>query len=175
MDIQIFEQGALKIKVKKTTLAVNPKSPMQKFDADAIVLMDKSSDISRINNFRVVIDAPGEYEVSGLKISGVKTEDNNNIMFVLTSGMVAALIAKASYLEKASAEKIGEYEILIIDADSDLNQTLITAMEPKVVILYGAKAKEGAKALGKDAAPVSSKIALAEDKLPEEMGVQILA
>jgi len=174
MDIQIFERGTLKIKVKKTTLAVNPKSSIQKFDADAIVLMDKDSDTSRINNFRVVIDAPGEYEVSGLKISGVKTEDSDNIMFVLTSGLVATLIAKASYLEKASAEKIGEYEILVIDADVDLNQGLITAMEPKVVILYGVKAKEGAKALGKDAAPASSKIALSEDKLPEEMNVQIL-
>jgi CO dehydrogenase nickel-insertion accessory protein CooC1 len=95
-------------------------------------------------------------------------------MFVLTSGSVATLIAKASSLEKISAEKIGEYEILIIDADTDLNQGLVIAMEPKVVILYGEKAKEGAKKLGKEAAVTSSKIALAEDKLPEEMDVMLL-
>jgi hypothetical protein len=172
MDIQIFEKNSLKIKNKKTTLAVNPRSSIQKFDADAVIIIDKDSDISRINNFRVVIDAPGEYEVSGLKISGLKTETDT--MFVLTSGSVATLIAKASSLEKISAEKIGEYEILIIDADTDLNQGLVIAMEPKVVILYGEKAKEGAKKLGKEAAVTSSKIALAEDKLPEEMDVMLL-
>jgi hypothetical protein len=173
MDIQIFEQGSLKIKVKKTTLAINPKSSIQKFDADAVIVIDKDSDVSRVNNFRVVIDATGEYEVSGLKISGVKTEVD--IMFVLTSGNVATLLASASSLEKATAEKIGEYEVLILNADADLNQGLITAMEPKVVILYGLKAKEGAKALGKEAASTASKIILAEDKLPEEMDVMLLS
>jgi len=172
MDIQIFQPGSLKIKVKKTTLAVNPKAAIQKFDADAVIVVDKNSDVNRINNFRVVIDAAGEYEVSGLKISGVKTE--TDIIFILTSGNVATLLSKASSLEKISAEKIGEYEILIIDADTDLNQGLITAMEPKVVVLYGEKAKEGAKKLGKDGALTSSKIALSEDKLPEEMDVLLL-
>lgn len=173
MDIQIFGPGSLKIKNKKTTLAVNPKTAIQKFDADAVIVMDKDCDANRINNFRVVIDACGEYEVSGLKISGMKTE--TDIMFVLTSGSVATLLAKASSLEKVSAQNLGEYEILIIDADTDLNQSLITAMEPKAVVLYGIKAKEGAKKLGKEAAVTSSKITLSEDKLPEEMDVQILA
>jgi len=173
MDIQIFGAGALKIKFKKTTLAVNPKSVIQKFDADAVIVTDKDCDVTRINNFRVVIDAPGEYEVSGLKISGVKTE--TDLMFVLTSGNVSALLATANSLAKATAEKIGEYEILIINADAELNQSLVTAMEPKIVVLYGEKDKEGAKALGKESASTSSKITLAEDKLPEEMDVQILA
>jgi hypothetical protein len=172
MDIQIFGPDSLKIKARKTTLAVNPKSSIQKFDADAVIVVDKDCDVNRINNFRVVIEAAGEYEVSGLKISGVKTE--TDLMFVLTSGNVATLVVKASSLEKASAEKIGEYEILIINADADLNQSLITAMEPKAVVLYGEKAKEGAKALGKEAA-TSSKITLSEDKLPEEMNVLLLA
>ena len=172
MDIQIFEKGSLKIKNKKATLAINPKTSIQKFDADAIIVIDKNCDVNRVNNYRVIIDAPGEYEVSGLKISGVKTETDN--FFVLTAGNVSTLVAKASSLEKIPSQSLGEYEILIIEADTDLNQGLITAMEPKVVILYGEKAKEGAKALGKEAAVTSSKIALSEDKLPEEMDVQIL-
>jgi hypothetical protein len=173
MDIQIFGLDSLKIKSKKTTLAIDPKSVVQKFEADAVVLLDKNSDITRINDFRVVIDAAGEYEINGLKISGV-TSDNDTI-FTLISENVPTLVAKASSLEKFSAEKIGDYKIVIINADSDLDQGRVTAMEPNMVILYGEKAKELAKTLGKENADVSSKITVSEDKLPEEMGVMILA
>jgi hypothetical protein len=173
MDIQIFGTDSLKIKSKKTTLAIDPKSSIQKFEADAIVLLNKNSDITRINDFRVVIDAAGEYEINGLKVSGVTSE--NDTIFTITSENVPTLIAKASSLEKISAEKVGEYKILIINADSDLNQGRVTAMEPNIVILYGEKAKEIAKTLGKESASVSSKITVSEDKLPEEMDVMILA
>lgn len=173
MDIQIFGKDSLKIKSKKTTLAIDPKSSIQKFEADAIILLDKNSDVTRINDFRVVIDAAGEYEINGLKISGA-TSDNDTI-FTVTSENVPTLIAKASSLEKFSAEKIEDYKIVIINADSDLDQGKVTAMEPSMVILYGEKAKEIAKTLGKEEAIVSSKITLSEDKLPEEMDVMILA
>jgi hypothetical protein len=173
MDIQIFGADSLKIKSKKTTLAIDPKSSIQKFEADAIILLDKNSDVTRINDFRVVIDAVGEYEINGLKISGTTSE--NDTIFTVTSENVPTLIAKASSLEKFSAEKIGDYKIVIINADSDLDQGRVTAMEPNMVILYGEKAKEIAKTLGKESASVSSKITLSEDKLPEEMDVMILA
>jgi hypothetical protein len=174
MDIQIFDKDSLKIKSKKTTLAIDPKSSIQKFEADAIVLLDKSlTDTGRINDFRVVINAAGEYEVNGLKISGVALD--NDTIFTIISENAPTLIAKASSLEKISADKVGECKILIINADSDLDQGRVTAMEPSVVILYGEKAKEGAKALGKESAVVSSKITVSEDKLPEEMDVLILA
>jgi len=173
MDIQIFGTDSLKIKSKKTTLAIDPKSSIQKFEADAIILLDKNSDTSRINDFRVVINAAGEYEINGLKISGVTSESDT--IFTVIPENVPTLIAKASSLEKTSAEKVGECKILIINADSDLNQGRITAMEPNVVILYGEKAKDVAKNLGKESAAVSSKITVAEDKLPEEMDVMILA
>jgi len=173
MDIQIFGKDSLKIKSKKTTLAVDPKSSIPKFEADVVILIDKDADATRIDDFRVSINAAGEYEVGGLKISGVTLEKDT--MFVLTSENVTLLIAKASSLEKATAEKIGDYQILVINVDSDLNQSVITAMEPNVVILYGAKAKEAAKTLGKGSVSTSSKITVSEDKLPEEMDVMILA
>ena len=173
MDIQIFGQNTLKIKTKKTTLALDPESSVQKFDADAIIAISKNFDPERINNYRVIINAAGEYEVSGLKISGIVSEEDT--VFALSSENVSALIARASSLEKFSAEKLGDYKIIILNADSELKQSIITAMEPNVVVLYGAKAKEGAKTLGKENALASSKIALSEDKLPEEMDVMILA
>lgn len=171
MDIQIFGNDTLKIKSKKATLGIDPKSSIQKFDADAVLVIDKSSDPSRVNEARIILDGVGEYEVSGLKISGLKSKET---MYVLSSEGVDAVIAKASSLEKLSADKVGEYKIVIINADADLNQSIVTAMEPRVVVLYGEKKKELAKILGKENALLSLKIVLAEDKLPDEMDVMLL-
>ena len=175
MDIQILGNGSLKIKSKKATLAVDPKSSLPKFDAEAILLMDKSSesDTKRVDNFRVVISGAGEYEVAGLKISGIKA--GNEVMFGLSSENANAIITKASFLENVTAEKIGEYKIAIINADAKLNQSILTSMEPSVVVLYGEKAKEEAKAMGKESTSSSSKISISEDKLPEEMDVIVLS
>jgi hypothetical protein len=172
MDIQIFDNETLKLKIKKTNLAVDPKSTISKFDADAVLVINKDSDPSRINESRVTIVGAGEYEISGLKISGIKSEDN--ILYGLTSENIGILIANASSLEKISSDKLGDYEVVIINADADLNQSLITALEPKVLILYGEKRNEAAKLLGKESVSSSSKISISEDKLPEELEVMLL-
>jgi pyrrolidone-carboxylate peptidase len=172
MDIQVLGEDSLRIKSKKTTLAIDPKTAIQKFDADAILLTGKEGDVNRITNYRVVINGAGEYEVAGLKIVGIKSEDD--LLFCLISENVKMLVAKASSLKQISTEKIGDYQIVVINTDADVSESAITAMEPSIVILYGLKAKETAKALGKESVSVSSKVNFAEDKLPEETEVMLL-
>lgn len=172
MDFQIFGE-TLKIKSKKATIAFDPKQSIQKFDADCVILQDNDSDISRINNYRIVIDGPGEYEISGLKISGIKSEGGT--IYVLSSENINTIVTKASYLEKFSSDKIGEYQIVIINADSEINESKITAMEPRLIILYGIRATEGAKILGKENPQILPKISISEEKLPEEIEIMLLA
>lgn len=172
MDIQIFNPDTLRLKIKKTALAVDPKVGVTKIDAEAILVMDKSFDTSRVNGYRIIFEGPGEYEVSGIKVSGIKSDGDT--IYGLSSDSVGILVAKASSLEKVSAEKLGDYKIVIINADSFLNQTLITAIEPRIVILYGEKKKEGAKLLGKEQLQTVSKISISEDKLPEELEIMLL-
>ena len=172
MDIQILNTDSLRLKIKKTTFAVDPKTNIAKFDAEAILVMDKSFDPTRVNNSRIIIEGPGEYEISGVKVSGIKSDGDT--IYSLISDSVRILLAKASSLEKISKDKLLDYRIVIINADSFLNQTLITAMEPRIVILYAEKKKEGAKLLGKENAAIFPKISISEDKLPEELEVMIL-
>lgn len=171
MDFQVFG-NSLKIKSKKATLAVDPSSSTPKFDADAVLAASNSADLTRINNYRVVINSVGEYEVSGLKISGIRAGDD--CIFVLSSDGAEAIVAKTSSLEKIAADKIGDYQIVVLNVDSSINQSIITAMEPRVIILYGENAKEGARVLGKEDQTPTSKISLSEDKLPEETNIVIL-
>jgi hypothetical protein len=172
MDIQILGEDSLKIKSKKATLAIDPKTAIQKLEADAVVLTNKTGDVSRVTDYRVVIDGVGEYEVAGLKIIAVKGEED--LIFSLVADSVRILVAKVSALKTISTEKIGDYQIVIINADTDASESMITAMEPRIVVLYGLKAKEAAKALGKEEVVVTSKASFAEDKLPEEIQVIVL-
>lgn len=172
MDIQIFDSSTLKIKNKKTTLAFDPQKNISKFDAEAIILTGDSYDTSRINGSRVVIDGPGDYEISGLKISGKGFL--KDIIYELSSDNTNVLVAKSSVLNKLSSDKVGDYSIVILNVDEDLNQTVVTAMEPRVVVLYGANAKEGAKILGSENSSTVSKFSVSEEKLPEELEVVIL-
>jgi len=172
MDIQLLGKDSLKIKSKRTTIAVDLKSALQKIDADAVLIIDKTSDATRVNGSRITIDGVGEYEISGLKVSGIKSD--KDIMYGLSSETMDAIVAKASALEKIPADKIGEYQIAIINVDSDLNQSVVTSIEPRVVVLYGEKAREGAKVLGKEEVTKTAKITITEEKLPEEMDVILL-
>ena len=172
MDIQILGEDSLRIKTKKTALVVDPKTAIQKLEADAILLTNKTGDASRVTDYRVVIDGVGEYEVSGLKIIAVKGTDD--LIFSLVSENVRILVATASALKTISTEKIGDYQIVIINADTDASESMITAMEPRIVVLYGLKAKETAKTLGKEEVAATSKVSFAEDKLPEETQIMVL-
>jgi len=172
MDFQIIGEETLRVKGKKVSIAIDPKEKITKFDAEAILLTDNKFDESRVSDYRVIVSGPGEYEVSGLKISGIKSEVG--VIYELVSEGANILIARASSLEKIATDKLDDYKIVVINADIELNQTIITAMEPRVVVLYGLLKKEGAKKLGSDNAPVSSKISLSEEKLPEELEVMLL-
>src|ERR1035437_5511963 len=91
MDIQILGEDSLRIKTKKTALVIDPKAAIQKLEADAILLTAGVGDTSRVTDYRVVIDGIGEYEVSGLKIISMKSEDD--LVFALVSENVRVLVA----------------------------------------------------------------------------------
>ena len=172
MDFQILGQNSLKLKSKKVTLAVDPEAKISKFEADAVLLTDKTADLSRVNNYRIVINGPGEYEVAGLKMSGIKSDGGYIYELINENGNV--LIARAGAVNKIPQDRLNNYKIIVLNADSELNQTAITAMEPSVVVLYGSLKTEGARKLGSSVTSESSKISISEEKLPEELEVVLL-
>lgn len=172
MEVALLDKTSLRIKSKHTNFVVDPFEKLSKTPTDAVIILSgKNADLSRVTDYRVVIKSPGEYEVGGIKISAIDLDGST--VYVLTVDNVDILLAKTSSVTKVS-EKLKEYQIAIFNVDSEINQTVVTALEPRVVILYGEKATEAAKALGKVDAQVLQKFSAAEDKLPEEMQVVLL-
>lgn len=173
MDIALLSKDSLKLKIKKTTLIIDPKSSISKIEADAVIAISKDIDESRVNDARVLLNGAGEYEVNGLKISAVGT--NENLLFSFSLDNFEIVLVKASVLSKISQDKIKDYEVAIVNADSEINQSVITSMEARVIVLYGEKAMEAAKDLGKENPISVSKLSVSEDKLPEETEIYLLS
>ncbi len=172
MDVLLLSKNAIKIRSKKASLIIDPDKTMPKTPADCVILMDKESDVSKVSDQRLLVSGPGEYEVGGLKITGISF--GGKTAYDLSDENVSDLfLARASAVENVS-EKVRDYSVAVINADAALNPTLITALEPRLLILYGEKAREGAKLLGKDEFTVSNKFSFTEDKLMEEMQVVVL-
>lgn len=173
MDVALLGPNSLKIKIKKTTLVIDPKKEIAKTDADAIIATQKDFDASRVNEVRVVIDESGEYEVAGLKISSFRSKEE--LIFSFSSDSAEVLLAKASALSNTPSDKLQDYGVVIINADSHIPENVITSIEPRIVVLYGEKAFDGAKTLGSQNPAKSSKVSFSEGSLSEEMEIYLLS
>lgn len=172
MEVALLDKTSLRIKSKHTNFIVDPFEKLSKTPTDAVLILSGDNvNLSKVTDYRVVIKSPGEYEVGGIKISAIDMD--GSIVYGLIVDNVNIILAKTSSITKVS-EKLKEYQIAIFNVDSEINQTVVTALEPRVVILYGEKTIDAAKALGKEDAQVLQKFNVAEDKLPVEMQVIVL-
>ncbi|MCL5435102.1 MAG: hypothetical protein M1405_01810 [Patescibacteria group bacterium] len=172
MEVVLLDETSLRIKSKHTNFVIDPFGQLPKTPTDGVIILSADViDLSKVTDYRVVVKSPGEYEIGGVKISGIDVDGVT--VYGLTIDNIDVLLAKASSVTKVS-EKLKEYDIAIFNVDAEINQTVVTALEPRVVVLYGEKASEAAKALGKENAEKVQKFTAAKDKLPEEMQVILL-
>lgn len=166
MDIQLLDKETLKVKSKHSTLVINPTSSMSKTEADATVFLSEKSPNYKVEGARVSIKGPGEYEVGGIKVTGLRVEGENVFSFDVDG--VKVLVGKVSAVAKI-IDKIPEVEVVILDVDEQ-NDSLLTKIEPRVLIFYGEGKEDLLKKLGKTSSSVS-KYSTNLEKLPEEMEV----
>lgn len=172
MEIVNVSKDCLKIKGKTGSLLIDPSSDMAKTVADAILLLSqKKATVSKVEGYRLVVEGPGEFEVSGVKISAFELA--NHVSYDIRVDGVEILVTQAEVLQTA-ADKAKDFHIVVIRTDLPLNQSVITALSPQVVVLYGDKAKEEAKTLGKEITQSVSKYQTTVEKLPAEMEVVVL-
>lgn len=171
MDIAIIGKNNIKIKGRETTLVVDPTYDMPKTPADAIILLNgfENIDTSKVTDFRIIINGAGGYEVGGSKISGIKTPEGT--LYKILIDDVSIILGFAT---DAKMEGFNAPQVAVVNTNGDFNESFITSLEPKMVLLYGEKSKEEAKALGAENISSSPKISITKDKLPEKMETVVL-
>ena len=143
-------------------------------------VLDK--DLSRVDDYRIVINGPGEYEINGVKVSCAKGD--KGFIYGFTSDGISLILGKSSEISEISAkggsasgrkEEIDTAcQIAILNVDDGFSSSFITNLEPKIAVLYGDKKENAANLLGKGTLPATKKFTVTKDKLPEEMEVVVL-
>ena len=175
MDVALLDKNSIKIKGKNASFVIDPAAKMPKTNADAVIFLEdegEGCDVTRVDDYRVILQGQGEYEVGGIKVSAQKSD--NSFIYSLDVDNLGVLLCRTSVLNK-SHQETRDYNVLILNVDSNIDQSLITSFEARLIILYGDGAsKESGKVLGKGEAENVKKISVTNEKLPVEMQIMIL-
>lgn len=172
MDIALIQKDIIKIKGKHSAVIVGVPDTEQlktKTPADAVLLLKRtgSFDSSKVEGSRLIIKGPGEYEISGVKISAISAE--NDLSFDIEIDGLNMFLGSISGLKKIK-DKLKEENIAVVYSDLENDSSVITTLTPRVVVFYGERAEESIKTLGKTVNPVS-KYSTTPEKLPAEMEI----
>lgn len=159
MDIVHIGHSSFKIRGKKASLITDPYDPnmtglkFPKVEADVVTISHHHHDhdySTGIISEKIVIDGPGEYEVKGIKITGISTfHDNNNgsekgrnIIFKIDIDniSIAHLGDLGHKLNDQIIEQLNGIDILLIPVggffslDPQTAAQIVNSLEPMITI-----------------------------------------
>jgi L-ascorbate metabolism protein UlaG (beta-lactamase superfamily) len=146
MIVTYYGASCFKVQAGEIVLAFNPpskessfKSP--RFAADAVFISNEDKDNNgrdslsgkKENEGPIVIDGPGEYEIKGVYIKGIKSPNGNTIYRMRFEDIVVCHLG--NFAEKKLApeikEAVGSVDILFAPAGSG---EVANELEPKIAI-----------------------------------------
>lgn len=215
MDIYWYGQACFKFKGKNASVVIDPYDPQftglkmpKELQADVVLSTHEHKDHNFVSAVTgpdggkpMVFDRPGEYEVSGVVITGVNSlHDNSNgsergfntIFHLMVDNLdIVHLgdLGQAKLTEEQVAE-IGQTDILLIPVgsiytiDAKIASDIVSQLEPKIIIpmhfkIEGLKfelesAENFLKEMGAEGVTPVPKLSITKEKLPEEPQVVVL-
>lgn len=207
-DFRWYGHNCFRIRAKEAAILTDPVGrntgyAMQKQTADIVTI---SHDHPGHNNLDViksdheVISGPGEYEISGVFITGIRTYHDpvsandrgyNTVYLIETEGMVICHLGDLGHaLDSSNAEEMAQADILLVPAGGGpiINQEqaveVVSLLEPKIVIPMQyqtdagdagrAPVDEFVSALGADVPEPVDKITLKPSDLTDAMRLVLL-
>lgn len=170
MDVAILPKNVLRLKSKQATFLINPSDKAAGINAS--VYLQTPSVIPEEED-TVSLYGPGEYEIGGVKISGIQSGKGVVYSFLLDG--VDVLVGRVASLEKLQ-NKLKEYSVVVLDTDDETpaDAAFVTGLATNVLLAYGPKAKMLIDGIGKDTAQTANKFSASKDKLPQEMQTVLL-
>lgn len=150
MDIEYLGANCLKVSTKKATMFVDPIVPGIKIDtAKTNFSLITNTTLVDYKGDELVVDTPGEYEISGLSVRGIPAkahidEDGESaVIYKIIHDNISVVIVGhiSTKLTDDQLEAIGMVDILVVPVggsgytvDSTGAAQLARKIEPKIVI-----------------------------------------
>lgn len=207
VDVNFLGHACIELKGKKVAVLIDPSKDLKKKEADIILITQNNAHHANISSVPqangkgpFIIDGPGEYEIMGCQIVGLKTaakdspegkSDRNTIYQINLDGFHFLHLGSLSRkLEKDQVEQLSNVEILMIPVGGgyvlepkDATE-VIAQLEPKIVIpIHYLESGESLpldgldkflKQEGLEGKTSLDKLSLSREKLPEETEIVIL-
>lgn len=216
MDIYWYGQACFRFKGKSASVIIDPYDPdftglklPKDFSSDVVLVTHDHKDhnnsravtATSSGNAPMTFNRPGEYEVSGVVVTGINsfhdnsggTERGANTIFHLFFDNLDIVhlgdLGQSKLTEEQVAE-IGQTDILLIPVgsvytvDAKAASEIVSQLEPKIIIPMHYKTEglkfdlEGVegflKEMGAEAVVPVPKLSVTKDKLPEEPQVVVL-
>jgi len=168
MEIAILPKSGLKIKGKRATFAIDPQD---KSDYEAVLLLNNNQ-IDIKSDSGVIISGPGDYEIGGIKMTAIRTEQD--LIYSMHVDSVSVLLGNLSALDKIHS-KLQEHNIVVANCKENANASFITTLAENVIIFCGEKSGEVVNGFGKENVKTMNKYSSTKDKLPAEVETILLA
>ena len=165
MEIALLNPNSIRIKGKQGSIIVNPAQKVPEANG-FIVFGGAKIDHAKVNEGSVIISGPGEYEFSGIKVTGVK--NGNETAYSIRVDRVEILLGIASVLEKEYS-KLQEHNLVLLYTDAIVDASFVTSLATNIIMLYGEKAEETFRNFAKDGYKTETKYSVTYDKLPLEV------
>ena len=159
MEITYFGQSCFKLKTKEATLVIDPFDPVKlgiklaKLEADAVLITHNHFDHNYkegVSGNRLLVDGPGEYELSGVNIFGVPVQHDDkagaergkNTMYYIEADGVSVLHCGdlGHVLDDDTLDSFGSVTVLLIPVggvytiDAEKASKVISSIEPTFVV-----------------------------------------
>ena len=167
MEIGLLQKSALRIKGKVATFVVNPQDAVA---ANAVLMLDSNSEYT--SEEAVVLQGAGEYEIAGVKISGLRSD--NTVLYSMTLEDLDLIVGSLKTLSLMQ-HKTKEHNIVMVLCDEVGDASFLTSLAVNAVIFYGEHAQEVAQGFEKEKLQQLNKYTVSLSKLSPEMETILLA
>lgn len=213
MEITYFGHSSFKLRGKQAVVVTDPFNPdfiglkFPKTEADAVTVSHEHEDhnfISLVEGTPIIISGPGEYEVKGVKITGVSAyhdgekgaqRGKNTVYRIQMDGITLAHCGDLGHkFDDGQLEELAGANILMVPVggfytiDASVASEVVSQIDPDIIIpmhyfrpnLKSQIAEKLAgvdvflKQMGKEGIVPLPKLSITKDKLPPEPMVVVL-
>jgi hypothetical protein len=167
MEIALLPKSVLRVKGKTATFAVNPQSSIV---ANAVLLLEPGAEF--VTEESVVLNGAGEYEIGGVKITGLRND--KGVLYSMNIDGVEVVVGSIALLS-AMQHKLKEHNVVVVNCDEITDASFLTSLAVNAVLFCGDNATEVAQGFEKEKLQTTNKYAASLGKLPVEMETILLA